>query len=270
MLFLFVALIISALSVCSYLLLSEISLMSIVYAVLTFLSSFLSFTVLLLLFFALVTICMPKNKKVEGDRPFYRWLLYNVVEYAFIFLRVKYSIKGEELLPNDKRFLLVSNHINESDPVFLLLALSLKRPAGVIAKKDIWNWFFVPNAIAGLGCIPIDRENDREAAKSIITAAKLIKDDKLSMAVFPEGYTEKGRGLLPFRDGVFKIAQRAEVPIVVATIKGSDLFFKNLFFKKIFIEINILDCISEQTVAELKTHEIGELIHKQMEKELNQ
>lgn len=268
MLLLFVNIILSVLSMCSYLMFCDFTLMSIVYALIIFISAFVSFTIAVLLIFAIITLCIPKNKKIEGDSPIYRRILCRVVEYAFIFLRVKYKVIGDELVPENKRFLLVANHLNESDPLFLLLAMGVKRPIGVLAKKDLWDWFFVPNAIVGVGSLPIDRENDREAAKSIIAASKLIKDDKMSIAVFPEGYTEKGRGLLPFRDGVFKIAQRANAPIVVAVINGTDGFFKRLFFKKNYIEVKIIDCISAETVAELKTHEIGELIHKQMEDEI--
>lgn len=242
---------------------------SLLYGVLIFLGCFLSIAVLIVLFFGVVSLCIPKNGKVTGNRPFYRWLLHKTVHFAFIFLRVNYTVKGSEiLLPEDKRFLVVANHLNESDPLFLLLALTHKRPVGVIAKKDLWNWFFVPNAITGIGSLAIDRENDREAAKTIISASKLIAEDKLSIGVFPEGYTEKGRGLLPFRDGVFKIAQRGKAPIVVSVIRGSEVFFKDLFRKRINIEIEFLEVIPEETVMALKTHELGDIIHKKMEESL--
>lgn len=268
MLFLFVNILLSVLSSVGFLICSEISASSVLYALLVFVSSFISFTILLLIVLAVTIICIPKDKKVDKNLALYRWYLCEVIKYAFIFLRVKYTVTGLEKIPENKRFLLVSNHLNESDPLFLVLALQNKYPISVIAKKDIWDWFFVPNAITGLGCIPIDRENDREAAKTIIYASKLLKEDKLSVAVFPEGYTEKGRGLLPFRDGVFKIAQRGNVPIVVSVIIGSETFFKNLFFRKNNIEIKFIDCIHENVVSEQKTHELGQLIHSEMEKEL--
>ena len=70
------------------------------------------------------------------------------------------------------------------------------------------------------GFMGIDRENDRAALRTILAAAEYIKQDIASVGAYPEGTRNRGEGLLPFRDGVFKIAQKAHAPIVVAAIKG--------------------------------------------------
>ena len=44
-------------------------------------------------------------------------------------------------------------------------------------------------------------------------------------AVFPEGYTSMDEKLHPFRSGVFKIALRAKVPVVVCTVQNTNKVF---------------------------------------------
>lgn len=65
----------------------------------------------------------------------------------------------------------------------------------------------------------IDRENPRNALLTIEKAAKLIESDEVSIGIYPEGTRSKECVLLPFHNGVFKIAQKASVPIVVASIQ---------------------------------------------------
>ena len=104
-------------------------------------------------------------------------------------------------------------------------------------------------------CLPLDRNNDREALKAILKAIQFIKEDKASIAVFPEGGTSKSGLLQPFRNGAFKIAQKAHVPIVA--------ILKNMFRRRTDVHLDVLDVIPAETVASLKTTvEIGDYAHK--------
>jgi 1-acyl-sn-glycerol-3-phosphate acyltransferase len=48
------------------------------------------------------------------------------------------------------------------------------------------------------------------------------------MIIFPEGHRSRGRGLLPFRAGAFKLATQAKAPVVPVAISGSyDVFERN-------------------------------------------
>ncbi|MGN1081358.1 MAG: lysophospholipid acyltransferase family protein [Acutalibacteraceae bacterium] len=210
-----------------------------------------------------------KNSPIKKNRPAFRFLVYETLALVYKIVGVKFTVNGADKLPEKGRFVIISNHASDLDPTFILLALGLKRPAGFIGKKDIWSWFFVPNAMRGLGCLPIDRGNDRNAAKTIITASKLLKDDKLSIGVFPEGYCEKDGKLLPFRNGVFKIAQRAAVPIVVTVLHGTDTVLKKIFRRRNEVSLDIIEVIPEETVCEMKTVDLGAYIHPKMEAALS-
>lgn len=62
----------------------------------------------------------------------------------------------------------------------------------------------------------IDRENPRNALVTVQKAADLLTSDTVNVAIYPEGTRSKNCTLLPFHNGVFKIAQKVEVPIAVS------------------------------------------------------
>ena len=114
-------------------------------------------------------------------------------------------------------------------------------------------------------CQPIDRDNDRQALKVILKCIQLIKEDQVSVGVFPEGYTSKDGLLHPFRPGVFKIAQKTNVPIVVCTIQNTRQIFKNL--KKLRhtdVELHLVDIIQPEAYQSMTTVELSSLVYEKM------
>ena len=52
-------------------------------------------------------------------------------------------------------------------------------------------------------------------------AASLLEKRELSVGIYPEGTRNKGEEMLPFHNGVFKIAQKSKTPIAVLAIKNT-------------------------------------------------
>ncbi len=63
------------------------------------------------------------------------------------------------------------------------------------------------------GNILINRKNLKSAISSLKKAQQKILDKNLSVLIFPEGTREKGRELLPFKKGAFRMAIDAQIPI---------------------------------------------------------
>ena len=111
----------------------------------------------------------------------------------------------------------------------------------------------------------MNRENDREALKTILKCIQLIKEDKVSIGAFPEGGILVKDKLSHFRSGMFKIAQKAGVPIVVCTLKGtSDLFHNVKRLKKTHVRLHLVDVIPAEEVKAANTVELGERIYEMM------
>ena len=109
------------------------------------------------------------------------------------------------------------------------------------------------------------RENDRAALKTILKCIQLLKDDEASIGVFPEGYTSKDGKLHHFRSGVFKIAQKAGVPIVVCTIRNTRQIFPNIsHLKPTDVELHLVDVIPAEDLKGKTTVDIGNQVYEMM------
>ena len=167
------------------------------------------------------------SKPQEQDSKYFRRLTKLYIPAVVSLLRMDVQLEGAQQLPKDGRFLLICNHLNILDPV-LLLGCFPEAQLAFISKRENADMFLIGKIMHRLMCQLINRENDREALKTILKCIQLIKDDEVSVAVFPEGYTSKDGRLQHFRAGAFKIAMKTGVPIVVCTIAGSQHIFHNL------------------------------------------
>ena len=129
--------------------------------------------------------------------------------------------------------------------------------------------FIVGKVMHKMLCQPINRENDKEALKTIIKCIQILREDKASVAVFPEGYIHEDKKLHHFRSGVFKIAKKTEVPIVVCTLKGTKDAISNLLkHKHTYIEASVLQVIAPEEYKDITTVELGEQIYQIMADDL--
>ena len=209
------------------------------------------------------------DREWEDHDPF----IHNIVKlYApavFRLLGCKIVTKGTELLPKDGRFLLVSNHLCDLDPGFFLKTFRDCQLA-FIAKKEVRELPIIGQLMPRLLCQFIDRENDREALKTILKCISILKNDKANVAVFPEGYIiQDGKLLHDFRPGVFKIAQKANVPIVVCTLKGNEQLFANLRkLRRTTVELHLLGIVPAEELKGVTTVDIAHRVHAMMAEDL--
>ena len=85
------------------------------------------------------------------------------------------------------------------------------------------------------------------------------------MAVFPEGYIHDDRKLHRFRPGVFKIAQKAQVPIVVCTLHNTKYVYDNIVhMRPSDIKLHLLTVIAPEEYAHMTTVELSNRIYEMM------
>lgn len=234
----------------------------------SFVGAFLVLTVLALAFLVLATLPVDPDKERKGDSPFFRFLAKIYIEFALTILPVRMHTKGLEKMPKDGRVLLVSNHLHEIDPAIFLHYFSKKQFA-FVAKRETRNMFLVNKFLNKLLCPLINRENDREALKSILRCIWLLKEDKTSVGIFPEGGICQERKLQHLKPGVFKIAQKAGVPIVVCTLQNTHHVIKNLLqFKGTDVHMHLLDVISAEEVKTSNTVDIAHKVYAMMAEDL--
>ena len=225
--------------------------------------------VLLLIVLIFVIFSFTFRKENYETIPKFRKKLFNLgVEFIIDFVGVKVKYQGLEKLPKDKKFLLVANHRGIFDAVLLCHTFRNEEFVAV-SKPENFNLPIAGPWIKGMGHLAIDRENNRNALKTIIKCIKYIEEDKFSIGICPEGTRNKKEGLLPFKSGCFKIASKAHSPLVICTITNADKVFKNFPFKKTIMEFNIVDVIEYDDLKDLSTHEIALIARRKMVENLN-
>lgn len=233
-----------------------------------FAGGFLAALLLAFLFLYLLVSRVDTSVPQEHDDPFYRKVTYRYAEAILPLLRMKVHTRGLEQTPKEGRFLLVCNHLFELDPV-VLYAYFQQSQLAFISKRENNDMFIIGKLMHRLMAQLINRENDREALKTILKCVQLIQEDEVSIAVFPEGYISKNHHLLHFRSGALKIATKAKVPIVVCTIQGTDKVLGNIkHLRSTPIELHLLGVVTPEEMQGRTATDIGEQIYQMMAADL--
>ena len=227
--------------------------------------------ILVLAFLLVLAMCsvVDLEKEEVKDNRFYRTVLYWIADAAHTVLQVRVHTEGLEKIPADGRVLLVCNHLDNVDPVIIMHQVKRKQTLAFIAKRETANMFVVGKFMQKLLCQRINRENDREALKTILKCIDILKKDKASIAVFPEGGIKGGNVLHPFRHGVFKIALRTKVPVVVCTLWGTqDVVHNGLRLKHTDVDFHVLGVIQPDVYKGMTAVELGQMVHGMMAEDL--
>ena len=220
------------------------------------------------LFLWLLSRSIDTSVPQQEDSRFMRWVARMVCPAVFPLLHCRVRTKGLEKLPKDGRFVLVCNPLGILDPI-LLMAKFPDAQLAFISKQENEDMFIIGRLMHRIMTQKINRDNDREALRTIINCVKLVQADKVSIAVFPEGYTSRDHHLHKFRNGVFKIAQRAKVPIVVCTITGTQAAFHNAGKgKRTDVTLHLVEVIPAGELEGVTTTVIGDRVHDIMTRDL--
>jgi 1-acyl-sn-glycerol-3-phosphate acyltransferase len=113
-------------------------------------------------------------------------------------------------------YMIIANHTSYFD-IFLLYSMLPNHRFLFMGKGEILSYPLVKTFFKRLN-IPVHRNDRLKAAKSFIQAKQAIGEG-WSIVIFPEGGIPDGDRpeMVPFKDGAFKLAKSAGVPIVPIT-----------------------------------------------------
>ena len=225
-------------------------------ALLVCLGTFVAVNLLFAAFWLIVALTAGKPGPVENQSPICRWGCAIIAEWLCAWGRVHAVISGQDLLPQEGRFLWVCNHRSAFDPVVTADRLRDYNIA-FLSKPSNMDLPGIARLAWGAGFLAIDRENDREALKAILKAADFLKRGVCSIGLYPEGTRTKTGKLLPFHAGSFKIAQRGNAPVVIAAIQGTEQVKKNFPFRRTNVKLDILELIPAEKVKAMSTQELS-------------
>ena len=236
-------------------------------ALLFSLGLFLGLNLLYIIFWVIVAQTVDDSKPIERQKPIYRFGCASIAGWLCAWAGVSVRLSGTEKLPRSGRFLYVCNHRAAFDP---LVAANVLRDWNIsyISKPSNLKIPLIAKLAYGAGFLPINRENDREALKTILLAADYMKKDFCSIGIYPEGTRSRTGELLPFHAGSFKVAQKANVPIAVAVTSGTERVGKNFPFRRTKVRLEILEVIPAEQVKAMSTQALAAHCREAMERAL--
>ena len=158
---------------------------------------------------------MRKSNKYKARVINFRKFFYDIFKWAgwplFFFFRVKKIYENKDNQKHIKKgALIISNHIQYSDPMVLHCTFWYRRLHFVVMKELMNNkfttWFY-----RNCGCIPIDRE--KFSLNSLREITEMLKGGYM-IGIFPEGHVSLDKPMNSFKSGVVLMALQAGVPIV--------------------------------------------------------
>ncbi len=215
---------------------------------------------LLWIFWIFVNLTINKKKEYTEPSAFYNWAFVLWYRYMMIAGRIKVHYTGYEKVPFGKRFLLVSNHCSKFDN-FVQCAVLKKTQIAFISKPDNFKIPIGGRFMKRGLYLSMPKGNPREEVKTVMTAVQYLKQDKVSIGIFPEGTRSKDGNLHEFKPGAFKIAEKALCPIVVCSMRGTFDIHKNWPWKRTHVYMDILEVIEPSVWQKKNTIEVSQYAH---------
>lgn len=223
--------------------------------------------VLYLVVLLFISFTVDMKKPVTENHPGYRGTVRYVLGILCAVGRLRVRLSGEELIPAG-RFLLVSNHRSNYDPIATGWALR-RHDIAFVTKPENLKIPLAGPMIYKANYLPIDRSDPRRAMTTINAAAELMAKDYVSVGIYPEGTRSREEEMLPFHNGVFKIAQKAGVPIVVVSIAGTENIHKNVPWRHTDVDIRVCAVLPAEEVKQSAGVSLGKKIRTILEDALS-
>lgn len=212
-----------------------------------------------IMFLAICSLFVAEGAEYDDNSRFYRHLLYGATGATLWLLRIRVKVTGTEKIPEGQKPLFVGNHLSNFDPIIEWQVLR-RWELAFISKEANFHVPVFGRFIRKCCFMAIDRSDPGKALGTINRAVRLLKKGEVSVGVYPEGTRNRTGGLLPFHTGVFRIAQKADAPIVVMRIRGTEDIHRNVFRRRSEVMLDITDVIPADEVKRMKKNEIEERV----------
>lgn len=157
----------------------------------------------------------------RARREYFDWVHRNWGRSMLGLAGVRVELEGMERLPPDEALILAVNHQSWFDIVALFgtLPVSLR----FVAKKEISRVPVFAQAIRVAGHVFLDRQNRAKAVIAMREAGARMREQGLSMVLFPEGTRSPDGRLLPFKKGSFVLAIEMGATLLPVAMDGGRL-----------------------------------------------
>lgn len=223
----------------------------------------LLFLILLFVLFLTIYLGRVDLKKKAKCNKFDMMLMKWACEFMLMVSNIKLHKRGFEKIPRDKKFLLIQNHLSDYDVLCTTWAFR-DFNLTYIFKDSLLNVPFLGKFMHKIQQLAINRENTRDGLRVVIEAINQIKNDERCVAVYPEGTRSKTHELADFHAGTFKIALKAQCPLVISAIINSESKKYHSIFKATHVYIDIVEVLEYDDFKNMTSEELADYAHNKV------
>ena len=180
--------------------------------------AWLVLVVCLLVWFPLVVIVLLLTAPFDRGR-YLTGYLFRRIGPAMASLNPLWRFRYSGTMPQDPRrpFVVVSNHESFAD---ILLISHLPWEMKWLSKAELFRIPVLGWIMWLAGDIPVKRGFGPSAIEAMERCREVLRN-RVSVMIFPEGTRSRTSELLPFKDGAFRLAIEAGVPILPLAVSGT-------------------------------------------------
>jgi 1-acyl-sn-glycerol-3-phosphate acyltransferase len=164
--------------------------------------------------------------------------------------------------PADPRrpYVVVSNHESFAD---ILLISHLPWEMKWLSKAELFKVPVLGWLMRLAGDIPVRRGEGRSAVEALQRCRTVLKQ-RVSVMIFPEGTRSPTRDMLPFKDGAFRLAIDAGVPVLPIAVSGTGTALPKhgWLFGRAKAEVRVLEPIETTGLTVKDVHALRERVRK--------
>ncbi|MBA4602876.1 lysophospholipid acyltransferase family protein [Thermoactinomyces mirandus] len=127
------------------------------------------------------------------------------------------QVSGKDLVPTEKAFILVGNHVSYLDPFYI--SAMLERRIHFMAKAEAFRPLLFRLFLRFAEAFPVSR--GKTDLNSIRTAMSYLKQGE-AVGIFPEGKIKGDNSFEELKQGAAYLAVRARCPIIPVFIDGTE------------------------------------------------
>jgi len=155
----------------------------------------------------IIRMRFPKLSPGQREQEVQRW-----AERMLNLMGISLRVLGTP--PAHGPMLVVCNHLSWLD----ILAIHAARHVRFVSKAGVRHWPLIGPMASAAGTLFIERERARDAMRVVHHMSAALREGDV-IAVFPEGTTSDGQGLLPFHANLLQAALSSGTPIQPAALR---------------------------------------------------
>ncbi len=204
-------------------------------------------------------LVLPILSKIKPTNKVKHFIAAQVMTFILTLMRTSYSVKNKEniMKAEGRPLVIVANHKCTLDVIWVYLAM--KQPMTGIAKSTLGKNMWYRPIIKAFDVVLLNRESDREAAKSILKGVKLIEEG-LPILIFTEGAirTRETEQMVCFRPGAYKLATKPNASIQPIVVRNSHTMHNRRFlFSWTHVTMEVLPVVTPDDYKDMSTTDLG-------------